>query len=74
MLEDVGRNLRKLRREREFTQEYVARAARVRQQDVSAIERGLRPSLALVDRLARALCVHPNDLLRDRIDEDRRAQ
>ena len=64
MLEDVGRNLRKLRRDRDLTQEQVARFAGIRQQELSAIERGLQPPLVLVDRLARALGVHPNELLR----------
>lgn len=63
MLEDVGRNLRKLRRDRDLTQAQVARFAGIRQQELSAIERGLQPKLALVDRLARALGVHPNALL-----------
>ena len=71
MFEDVGRNLRRLRRERDLTQGQVARFARVRQQDVSAIERGLRPPSALVDRLARALGVDANELLRDRVDVGR---
>jgi hypothetical protein len=31
---------------------------------LSAIENGLQPKLALVDQLARVLCVHPDELLR----------
>lgn len=68
MLEDVGPNLRKLRRERDLTQGQVARFADIRQQEVSAIEHGFQPKLALVDRLARALGVHPNELLRGASD------
>ncbi len=64
MLKDVGRNLRKLRRDRDFTQTQLARFAGVRQQELSAIERGLQPPLVLVDRLARGLGVHPDELLR----------
>ncbi len=64
MLEDIGRNLRKIRRDRDFTQTQLARFAGIRQQELSAIERGLQPPLALVDRFARALGVHPDELLR----------
>lgn len=64
MLEDLSRNLRRLRRERDLTQSDIARFAGIRQPVVSAIERGLRPPLALVDRLARALGVSPDELLR----------
>lgn len=70
MLDHVGRNLRKLRRERDLTQAQVARFARIRQQELSAIERGLRPRSALLDPLARALGVSTDELLRD--DEDAR--
>jgi transcriptional regulator with XRE-family HTH domain len=70
VLEDVGPNLRKLRRERDLTQGQVARFAGLRQQELSAIERGLQPKLALLDRLARALGVHPNELLRGASDHD----
>jgi transcriptional regulator with XRE-family HTH domain len=68
VLEDVGRNFRKLRRERDLTQGQVARFAGLRQQELSAIERGLQPKSALIDRLARALGVHPNELLRSTSD------
>ena len=67
MLEDVGRNLRKIRRDRDLSQTQVARLANIRQQELSAIERGLQPPLALVDRLARVLGVHPNALLADSV-------
>ena len=64
MVEDVGRNLRRLRRDRDLSQGQVARLVGIRQQELSAIEHGLQPKLALVDRLARVLGVHPNELLR----------
>jgi len=67
VLEDVGRNLRKIRRDRDLSQTQVARLANIRQQELSAIERGLQPPLALVDRLARVLGVHPNALLADSV-------
>ena len=68
MLEDVGRNLRKLRRDRDLPQAQVARFAGIRQQELSAIERGLQPRLALVEKLARAVGVHPNALLQAQAD------
>jgi transcriptional regulator with XRE-family HTH domain len=64
VLEHVGPNLRKLRRDRDLTQAQVASFAHIRQQELSAIERGLRPKSELLDRLARALGVQTNDLLR----------
>lgn len=72
MLENIAHNLRKIRRDRDFTQTQLARFARIRQQELSAIERGLQPPLDLVDRLARALGVHPNELLRRESDSTRR--
>jgi transcriptional regulator with XRE-family HTH domain len=65
MLEHVGHNVRKLRRERDLTQTQVARFVRIRQQELSAIERGLRPRSELLDRFARALGVNVDDLLRE---------
>jgi transcriptional regulator with XRE-family HTH domain len=64
VLEDLGRNLRRLRRDRDLTQHQLARLVGIRQQELSNIEHGLQPKLALVDRLARVLGVHPNELLR----------
>jgi transcriptional regulator with XRE-family HTH domain len=63
VLEHVGRNLRKIRRDRDLTQTQLARFARLRQQQVSAIENGLVPPRAVIDRLARVLDVHPNALI-----------
>ncbi len=74
MLEDVGRNIRRIRRDRDLAQGVIARLAGIRQQELSAIERGLQPKLALVDRLARVLGVHPNELLRDASDAHAREQ
>ena len=66
MLEDIGYNLRRLRRDRDLTQSQVARLAGIRQPELSAIEHGLQPKLGLVERLARVLGVHPNELLRSK--------
>ena len=64
MLEDLSRNLRKIRRDKDLTQSQIALLVGIRQPEVSAYERGLRPPLALVDKFARALCVSPDELLR----------
>jgi transcriptional regulator with XRE-family HTH domain len=64
VLENVGPNLRRIRRNRDLTQQQVARFAGIRQQELSAFERGLRPKSATLDRLARALGVDINELLR----------
>jgi transcriptional regulator with XRE-family HTH domain len=65
VVKDIGRNLRRIRRERDLAQDQVAGLAGIRQQQLSAIENGLEPPLALVDRLARVLCVTPDELLRE---------
>jgi transcriptional regulator with XRE-family HTH domain len=64
LLENVGPNLRRLRRQRDLTQRQLAGFAGIHQAHLSDIERGLRPKSALLDRLARALGVDPNELLR----------
>jgi transcriptional regulator with XRE-family HTH domain len=65
VLEDIGKNLRRIRRERDLAQSQVARLAGIRQPVLSAIERGFVPRLEIVDRLARVLAIHPNELLRE---------
>ena len=64
MLENVGLNVRRLRRGRDLTQHQLAQFAGIHQQQLSAIERGLQPQLKTIDRLAYALGVRPDDLLR----------
>jgi transcriptional regulator with XRE-family HTH domain len=65
MLEDLGPNVRRARRDRDLTQAQLARVVGIRQQALSEIERGLRSPHALVDRLARLLGV-PSQALRQR--------
>jgi len=67
MLKDVGRNFRRLRRERDLSQGQVARLAGIRQQQLSAIEHGFVPKLVVVERLARVIGVHPDELLKDQV-------
>ena len=61
--EHAGRNVRRIRREREMTQAQLARPARIPQQQLSAYENGLRMPVTVVKRIARILGVHPDDLL-----------
>jgi transcriptional regulator with XRE-family HTH domain len=73
VLEHLGVNVRRLRRARDLTQSQLGRFADINQPRLSAIERGLRPSMAVVDRLAHALGVRPDELLRpvDRVGTSR---
>ncbi len=59
-----GRNLRRIRRERGFSQEALAFRAEVHRTEVSLLERGKRdPGVNMTLRLAGALGVDPADLL-----------
>ncbi len=65
MAGNLGRNLRRLRKEREMTQEEVGRRSGVHPTEVSRIEAGKRdPQVSTVERLAKALGVSASDLLR----------
>lgn len=62
-LREFGRNLRRLRRERQMTQEELAETAGVSSRYVALIEAGARnPTLTVLLELARALGAHPGDL------------
>lgn len=59
----IGRNVRRLRKERSWSQEELAQEANVAMRYVSGIERGEEnPSLAVIVRIAVALGVHPKAL------------
>jgi transcriptional regulator with XRE-family HTH domain len=61
---DLGANLRRLRDERELTQEELAERSGVQAGEISRIERGQRdPRVSTVIRLAKALRVPPARLL-----------
>ncbi|HTP25943.1 MAG TPA: helix-turn-helix transcriptional regulator [Anaeromyxobacteraceae bacterium] len=63
--EIVCRNLRVVRRRRKFTQEKLAKKAKVSISYVSMIERAERsPPLETVEKLAKALAVDPLSLFR----------
>lgn len=60
----VGRNIRRLREERELTQEQLAFEAQIDLTYLGGIERGRRnPSLLVLSRIAGALSVQPAALL-----------
>jgi transcriptional regulator with XRE-family HTH domain len=59
-----GRNLRRIRRERGFSQEALAFRAEVHRTEISLLERGRRdPGVNVTLRLAGALGVDPGELL-----------
>ena len=63
----LARNLRRIRRERELSQDELAAEANVRQALVSAIEVGTaNPTMDSLERLAVALGVTMGDLFADR--------
>jgi transcriptional regulator with XRE-family HTH domain len=63
----VGLNVQALRRERELTQEELAHRARMHQTYLSGVEGGKRnPSIEVLDRIARALRVDIEELIKKR--------
>lgn len=63
-LSAFGQNVRRIRRDQELSQKYLADVAGIHQQQLSLIERGLSPTLDHISKLATALGVTPDDLLR----------
>ncbi len=60
----LGRNLRKLRLEKELSQEAFADDAKIHRTYISDLERGARnPTITIVEKLAKALKVRPGALL-----------
>jgi transcriptional regulator with XRE-family HTH domain len=63
--QSYGRNLRRIRKERGFSQEELAFRAEVHRTEVSLLERGKRdPGVNMTLRLAGALGIHPGELFR----------
>ena len=61
----VGANVRRLRADRQLSQEQLAFEAGIHLTYMGAIERGKRnPSLLVMVRIAKALSVQPADLLK----------
>ncbi len=64
LIETFGRNVRKLRKERGWTQEQLAFEAGVKRAYLSEVENGQRNvSLDVVEKLAKALDVRPESLV-----------
>ncbi len=60
----LGKNLRRLREEKGWSQEVFAFEAKIHRTYLSDVERGARnPTIAVVEKLARALGVKPGQLL-----------
>jgi transcriptional regulator with XRE-family HTH domain len=62
--QQLGANIRRLRRDRGLSQEALAHASELHPTEVSRLERGVRePRLGTIVRIARALRVEPARLL-----------
>lgn len=65
-LKQIGNRVKKLRRERNLTQEELAEKVRVTGSYIGFIEQGLRhPSLETADKIARVLGVKLSELFED---------
>ena len=61
----VGRNVKRLRKERGLSQEQLAFETELHRTYISGIERGIRnPTVLILEKLAKALKVGPAELLR----------
>ena len=64
LAETFGKNVRRVRKERDLSQEELAHKVRLAVTYVGQLERGIRnPTLKVVEDLAKALKVKPLDLL-----------
>ena len=64
----VGRNMRKLRTEKDWSQEELAFQTGLHRTYISGIERGARnPSVIIIGKIAKALGVTPDALLKGSI-------
>ncbi|MCO6050508.1 helix-turn-helix domain-containing protein [Mesorhizobium sp. RP14(2022)] len=62
--ERLGTNLRRLREERQLSQEAFAFEARIHRTYISDLERGARnPTITVIDKIAKALGVTVGELL-----------
>lgn len=63
-LKEFGKNLRKLRVEKDMTQEILSEEAGIGKNQVGLIERGeINVTISTIKKLAKKLGVHPKDLL-----------
>ncbi len=69
MKENIGKRIKEARTNRRFTQEQLAEKANITVVYLSELERGIKlPSLAVFVRIAEALQVSTDSLLRDYLD------
>lgn len=62
----IGVNVRRLRKQAELSQEELAARAEIEMRYLGGIERGEQnPSVKILERIAKALGVHPSVLLLD---------
>lgn len=60
----VGRNVRRLRRERGLSQEELGFEAELHRTYISGVERGIRnPTILIIEKIAAALGTQPHTLL-----------
>jgi transcriptional regulator with XRE-family HTH domain len=63
-LEAFGLNLRQIRKEKKITQKQLALSSKIDIRQIGAIERGeINTGLINIMKIAKALQVHPNELL-----------
>ena len=61
----VGLNVKRIRKDRDWSQEELAFETELHRTYISGIERGIRnPTVLIIAKLARALVVQPMDLLK----------
>jgi transcriptional regulator with XRE-family HTH domain len=61
---NLGLNVRRIREERDISQEELAHQADIHRTYISGVERGIRnPSVLVVGRIAAALKVEPSELI-----------
>jgi len=60
----VGRNVQRLRRDKGWSQEYLADECGLHRTYISGVERGIRnPTVVVLQRIAKALGTEPAELL-----------
>ncbi|MBC2775839.1 helix-turn-helix transcriptional regulator [Rhizobium sp. AQ_MP] len=68
-----AKNLRKSRQAKGLSQEELAHLADIDRTYISSLERGLySPTIEVLDKLARALGIQPEDLIKSATDSERR--
>jgi transcriptional regulator with XRE-family HTH domain len=72
LVQAFGRNVRAVRKEKDWTQEHLAFEAGVKRAYLSEIESGKRnPTLDVVEKIAKALGVSPANLIDEEFEKER---